>query len=368
LENLEGLTAVLDPAEWAGKRVLLTGHTGFKGAWTALVLHRLGAQVTGIALPPDCAPSLHEVLGPWTGLRSIFCDICDRARLAELVRMAAPEIVIHMAAQPLVRRSYQDPVGTIETNVMGTVNLLEALRSSTGLQAILVITSDKVYENDESGAVLTEESPLGGHDPYSASKAAVEVLSAAYARSFFAARGVHVKTARAGNVIGGGDWATDRIIPDLWRAYSEGRPAELRHPGAIRPWQHVLDPVFGYLLYLQRALADGASLPPALNFGPAPEPTRTVLQLAEGFHRELGGPPFFIVGQANASMKEKDFLSIDATLAQKTLGWRPVLDVDSAIAWTSGWYKAFRDGQDVLTYSNQQIDAYIDLARSAPRP
>jgi len=346
-----------------GCRVLLTGHTGFKGAWLALILERLGAQVSGIALAPDTTPNLYELLGPWPQLRSTICDIRDRQKLADTVAAIAPEIVIHMAAQSLVRHSYREPVATIETNVMGTVHLLEALRSVPELAAVLVITSDKVYENDDSGAVLSEAAPLGGHDPYSASKAATEIVCAAYARSFFDARGVVVKTARAGNVIGGGDWAADRLIPDLWRAHVAGRPIELRNPDATRPWQHVLDPLYGYLLYVQQAMERGAQTPRALNFGPPAEPVRNVLQVAERFADALQIPPCWTVGQPDASMKEKKLLAIDPTLARESLGWRPMLDVDSAIRWTCEWYKAFRDGSDVRAVAHQQIDRYFDLVR-----
>jgi CDP-glucose 4,6-dehydratase len=365
VESLERLAAALDREHWKGRRVLVTGHTGFKGAWAALLLQHLGARVSGIALAPDTTPSLYQLLSPWDGLESSLVDVRDRDKLTQAVARAAPEFVIHMAAQPLVRQSYRDPVETIDVNVMGTVYLLEALRPLSTVKAIVVVTSDKVYENDQSGAVLSEDSRLGGHDPYSASKAATEIVCAAYARSFFAERGVALKTARAGNVIGGGDWANDRLIPDLWRAYTHARPTELRNPGAIRPWQHVLDPVCGYLSYLHSADVAPGETPDALNFGPPPEPTRTVLQLAEQFATQWGGPPFWILGRSDAHMKERQWLSISATAAQRTLGWRAILDVDLAIGWTAEWYQAFRDGEDVRKVCQRQVELYLDLVREA---
>src|SRR5262245_12628031 len=220
----------LDAKCWRGKRVLLTGHTGFKGSWMALLLNFLGARVVGLSLDPGTRPNMYEILSPWQNLKSLRCDIRDREALWRAVDEARPEIVIHMAAQSLVRESYGDPLGTIGTNVFGTVNLLEVLRQVPDLAALLVVTSDKVYRNREGGFVFAESDPLGGHDPYSASKAAVEILTSAYARSFYDGRGIPVCTARAGNVIGGGDWAPDRLIPDLWHAFTSGRQVPLRNP------------------------------------------------------------------------------------------------------------------------------------------
>jgi len=358
------LSAGLSDEFWKNRRVLLTGHTGFKGAWTALLLDRLGAETTGIALAAPTTPSLFEILKPWRRLNSVLCDIRHREQLDEAICAANPEIVIHMAAQPLVRRSYRDPLETIETNVMGTVHLLESLRRVQGLKAVLVVTSDKVYENQKSTFPLAESSPLGGHDPYSASKAATELVAAAYARSFYADRDVAIKTARAGNVIGGGDWARDRIVPDLWRAYESKLAVELRHPEAVRPWQHVLDPLYGYLLYIER-MVDDRGLPPALNFGPGANSNTTVLQLAEHFAAALGAKDLWTVGEADEQLHENKLLNIDPSLAGITLGWRSVLDVDRAVRWTGDWYKAFRDGHVMRTVSIEQIEAYSDLLKDA---
>lgn len=354
---------MLDRDFWNGRRVLLTGHTGFKGSWMMLLLERLGAEVFGIALPPDSTPSLYEVLAPWPRVHSTFCDIREREPLDRAVRAAEPEIVLHLAAQSLVRESYRRPVDTIETNAMGTVYLLESLRAAPSLRAVLIVTSDKVYEADATTTPRSETSRLGGHDPYSASKAVAELLVDAYSRSFFADRGIAVRTARAGNVIGGGDWAADRIVPDLWRAYERRCAVELRHPRAVRPWQHVLDPLLGYLLYVQQMCRDANGLPRALNFGPATDSLTTVQKLAEDFAAALGAEHLWAIGEPDARFRESEFLAVDASLATACLGWRPGLNVDEAIRWTCEWYKAFRDGSGMRRFSHQQIDAYLELAQ-----
>ncbi len=350
---------------WNKKRILLTGHTGFKGSWIALLLESMGAEVYGVSLQPNTDPSLYEILKPWANMTSVYCDIRDRERLAETVATSAPEIVIHMAAQPLVRESYHKPVETFDSNIMGTVHLLEALRSAPNLAAVLVITSDKVYANDNSGIAMTESSPLGGHDPYSASKAATEIVTASYAKSFFSDRGIPVCTVRAGNVIGGGDWAKDRIIPDLWRAYSNNQPVELRYPEAVRPWQHVLDPIHGYLLYLEHIILSPENLPKSLNFGPPTEITRTVLDLAERFSEALGAHSLWTTEKSEELLQESKLLSIDSSLAKLHLGWKAVLDTDSTILWTCEWYKAYRDGSDMREFSNKQIKAFFELFQKA---
>ncbi|MEM0944639.1 MAG: CDP-glucose 4,6-dehydratase, partial [Pseudomonadota bacterium] len=272
----------LSPAFWRGRRVLLTGHTGFKGAWAGAWLGRMGAEVTGFALAPQTQPALFEMLD-FPG-RSIIGDLRDPAAISQAVADADPEIVIHMAAQPLVRQSYADPVETYGTNVMGTVHLLEALKPAPAGR-ILVVTSDKVYENDETGRAFAEGDRLGGHDPYAASKAATEIVVASYRRSFFAEAGVALATARGGNVIGGGDFSADRLVPDIARALAAGRPVELRNPQATRPWQHVLDCLSGYLTYLE-ALPDA---PAALNFGPAdPADALSVAEVTGAMNAALG--------------------------------------------------------------------------------
>lgn len=344
---------------WRGKRVLLTGHTGFKGSWMALVLEQLGAKVTGFALPPDTEPNLYSLLSPWNALQSHTGDVCT-AIFGGIITAAKPDIVIHMAAQPLVRRSYGKPVYTIETNVMGTVYLLEALRCAENLQAALIVTSDKVYDNREAKEAFTEEAPLGGSDPYSASKAAAEILTQSFAKSFFEARSIPVATARAGNVIGGGDWSEDRLIPDLWRAYISGTPVTLRYPEAVRPWQHVLDPTFGYLAYAEK-LATEKNIPLALNFGPADKKVRTVRVVAEQFAATLGAKNIWQPAKETPEFRESGYLAIDASLAKKTLGWSGRLEADEALRWSADWYKAYRDKQDMRAFSLQQIECYIGL-------
>lgn len=349
---------------WKNRRVLLTGHTGFKGSWTALILENMGANVVGVSLQPNTNPSLYEILIPWTNMTSLLCDIRNREQLAEVVAAADPEIVIHMAAQPLVRESYHKPVETIETNVMGTIHLLESLQLMSSLAAVLVVTSDKVYANDNSGVTMTESSSLGGYDPYSASKAATEILTSAYAQSFFANRGIPVRTVRAGNVIGGGDWAKDRLIPDLWRAYSNRQSVELRYPEAVRPWQHVLDPLYGYLLYIEHMVSTPHGIPQSLNFGPPTETIRTVLDLAERFSNSLATQPLWTIKKSDEQLHESKLLSIDSSLAQFHLGWRSMLDVDSAILWTCEWYRAFKNGENMRQFSIKQISAFFERVQN----
>lgn len=274
---------------WASQRILLTGHTGFKGSWMTLWLERLGAQVFGFALPPDQTPNLYSQLVPFATLASEFGDIRNLAALRAVVARANPTIAIHMAAQPLVRRSYDEPVQTFAINTQGTVNVLDALRAAADLRATLVITTDKVYQNSEDGRTFEEDDPLGGHDPYSASKAAAELVVRSYAQSFFEPAQKPVATARAGNVLGGGDWSEDRLVPDIWRAKHLNRTVVLRYPQSTRPWQHVLDPLAGYLIFLERLVSDPAGTPRALNFGPDDsDGEMTVAQVADCVSLGLG--------------------------------------------------------------------------------
>jgi CDP-glucose 4,6-dehydratase len=353
---------MIDRGFWQGRRVLLTGHTGFKGAWLSLWLEQLGAEVFGMALAPDTKPSLFPMLAPFAKQHSEIADLRERALVAGLVRHARPHIVIHMAAQPLVRRSYREPVATYATNVMGTVHLLDALRDNAELQVVLVITTDKVYRNDGGAQPFTERDPLGGHDPYAASKVAAEFVTASFAASYFADRGVAVATARAGNVIGGGDWALDRLIPDLWRALRAGEPLRLRYPQATRPWQHVLEPLCGYLAYIEK-LSEGGEIPRALNFGPVPGAAITVAAAAETMLQAMRSPldwrPAVYTGP---QPKEAPDLALDPSLAATTLGWRPRLDAAQALAWTAGWYRAFNDGADARALCLDQLRRYEALA------
>ena len=346
---------------WRGRRVLLTGHTGFKGAWAWAWLRRMGAEVTGFALPPETEPNLARILRLTDLPAALTGDIRDAPALDDAVRRARPQVVLHMAAQALVRRSYADPVGTFAANVTGTLNLLQALRGAEGLEATIVVTSDKVYENDGAGRAFTEDDRLGGSDPYSASKAACEIATASFARSFGAELGGPVATARAGNVIGGGDWAADRIVPDLWRAQRSGQPVALRYPEATRPWQHVLEPVAGYLDFAE-ALVGGLDAR-ALNFGPPEECPETVRAVAEAFQRAYGaGAVRGWVQAPGPHPKEAPTLAIDARRAMALLPWRPRLAAAEAIEWTAAWYAAHDRGQDMARFTEAQIAAYEERA------
>jgi len=343
---LEGLVMGPSPRFWRGKRVLLTGHTGFKGAWLALWLNRLGAEVTGLALPPETDPSLFELVTLPALVDSEFADIRRPAEVARVVRKARPDIVLHLAAQPLVRASYADPVTTYETNVMGTVHLLEALRGESGVRSVVVVTTDKVYRNPETGRPFAEDDPLGGHDPYSASKAACEIAVASYRDAFLRDRGAAVATARAGNVIGGGDWAADRLIPDAMRAWGAGKAVVIRNPQAVRPWQHVLEPLAGYLA-LAETLWDAPERAGAYNFGPDAGDMATVAQVLEiakraygfaedetAYHVEPGGP------------HEAQLLTLDNGRARAVLGMAPLWRMEEAVSRTVRWYRGQARGLD----------------------
>lgn len=355
---------MLHPKFWKNRRVLLTGHTGFKGAWMTLFLEKLGAMVFGVSLPPSTQPSLYEILAPWPRLVSYICDLREQEKLTEIIKTIDPEIVIHMAAQPLVRESYNSPVETIQTNVMGTVYLLEALRHSKKMLATLIITTDKVYLNSDCSSGLSESNPLGGADPYSASKAAVELITYSYAHSFFKALNKPLCTARAGNVVGGGDWAKDRLIPDLWRAHVNHQPIALRYPHAVRPWQHVFEPLYGYLVYLENMIMFPHRIPNALNFGPQAAQVLTVKELAKSFAETLKTEHLFTDEMEHQQIHEQIFLSIDASLAQKSIGWHSVLTVNTAIDWTCNWYAEYQNSQDMRSFSKRAISEYFELVKS----
>jgi CDP-glucose 4,6-dehydratase len=350
-----------DSGFWAAQRVLLTGHTGFKGSWASLWLEHLGAQVHGLALAPDHVPDLFSRLAPFAGATSTIADINDLAAVRAAVAAARPTLVLHMAAQPLVRRSYAEPLMTFATNVTGTANLLEALRGAPDLKAALIVTTDKVYRNGGSGRRFVETDPLGGHDPYSASKAGTEMVTAAYADSFFRKAGVAVATARGGNVVGGGDWSADRLVPDVWRALHAGTPLELRYPAATRPWQHVLDCLSGYLAFLH-SLAVRPGLPPTLNFGPAADdPPVTVAQVADTVAAALGNNSAWTKAPGDHPA-EAPALALDAGAAMRTLGWHPKLRSPEALDWSADWFRRFDAGEDPRAISLSQLSAYEALA------
>ena len=341
---------------WRGRRVLVTGHTGFKGGWLSLWLARMGAEVHGLALPPDTRPALHDLARVGAHVAGRVQDITDAAGLARAVADIAPEVVFHLAAQPLVRLSHDAPLTTFATNVMGTANLLEACRPVPGLRAIVVVTTDKVYENREWVWPYRETDPLGGKDPYSASKSAAEMAVLAWRRSYFAALGVPVVTARGGNVIGGGDWSADRLVPDLVRALAAGQPLEIRAPGSVRPWQHVLTLCHGYLDLAEAAMAGTIPGEGAWNFGPAPGDCIAVADLLARFADAGAAPAVRLVpgdGKPEARM-----LALDSAKARAELGWSPALDLAEAVDWTARWYRAAAAGADMQGETLAQIDAY----------
>jgi CDP-glucose 4,6-dehydratase len=343
---------------WRGRRVLLTGHTGFKGAWLQLMLAELGAEVTGLALAPATQPNLHDLLG--AGERSRLGDIRDPPVVAAAFAACDPEVVIHMAAQALVRESYRDPVATFATNILGTVNVLQACRAARALRCAIVVTSDKVYANDGGGRAFAEDDRLGGHDPYSNSKACAELVTGSFRDSFFAA-GPALATVRAGNVIGGGDWSADRLIPDCVRALATGEPVRLRYPAAVRPWQHVLDPLSGYLALAAALARDPRSVPTAVNFGPDPASFSPVSAVVEAFSARFGGRPGW-APDPGEHPAEAQALTLSSQRAREALGWRPRLPLAEALAWTADWYRAHAAGEDMLRYSRTQLTAYRRLA------
>lgn len=346
----------INPDFWRGKRVLLTGHTGFKGTWMALWLESLGAQVSGFGLVPETEPSLFALLSPWEGIRSTIGDVRDGAAIKREVAEADPQIVIHMAAQALVLRSYREPVDTVATNVMGTVNLMEALREAKNLEVALIITSDKVYQNTDDGDAFVEDAPLGGDDPYSASKGCQEIITHAWAKSYYVDSDVVIATARAGNVIGGGDFSEDRLITDIYRALAAGEKLTLRSPDATRPWQHVLDLNAGYLMYVEHLATKYKDTPLSMNFGPPPGPSSTVGAITQMMMAALGQDMDPDIQPSK--LKEKTLLSVDAKLAREVLGWNAKLDVEDTVRITADWYGAFLNGADAKEITMRQLKDY----------
>ena len=351
---------------YRGKSVLVTGHTGFKGSWLALWLHELGAKVTGFSLPPNTEPNHFDLIGLRNMVRHIEGDIRDLEAVNQAFAIARPEFVFHLAAQPIVRESYDDPKTTFDTNIGGTVNVLEAIRHYPSVKAAVVVTSDKCYENKEWAWGYRENDPLGGHDPYSASKGATEIVCAAYLRSYFAkkSQGPHpgFATARAGNVIGGGDWAKDRIVPDCVRALSKGKPIIVRNPKATRPWQHVLDPLSGYLLLCKQLRINPDVFSGAWNFGPQTANQITVVQLAERFITVWGSGTIQTTQIKGKPSHEAHLLHLSIDKAAFELKWQPVLDSSSSIDWTVEWYKSWHQTKDKhQDLSIQQIRKFSDL-------
>ena len=355
-------------AAYGGRRVLVTGHTGFKGSWLTLWLAELGAEVTGYALAPDTSPALFERVGAATRCHSIIADVCDLARLTAVVREARPEVILHLAAQPLVRRSYQQPLETLQTNVLGTAHLLEAIRAAGRPCAVVVVTSDKCYENRERLDGYREDEAMGGHDVYSMSKGAAELVVASWRRSFFhparlAQHGVALATARAGNVVGGGDWARDRIVPDAIAALAAGRPIPVRNPHGVRPWQHVLEPLGGYLLLGARLLGpQAAAHAEPFNFGPRLEEARPVREVVEALISEWGSGSWDDQHDPQA-LHEAGLLRLDIGKAASRLGWTPRWHFAETFKRTVTWYRAFHAGappDELAALCRTQINEYLE--------
>jgi CDP-glucose 4,6-dehydratase len=358
VEDLE-----MNSSFWAGKRVFLTGHTGFKGSWLSLWLQSLGAEVTGFALNPPTKTNLFEIANVVSGMHSVVGDIRDLDNLKKAMKVANPDILIHMAAQPLVRYSYSNPVETYATNVMGTVHVLEAARGNKNIKAILNVTSDKCYDNKEIDRAYREDEPMGGFDPYSNSKGCAELVSMAYRNSFFniekyKEHGVALATARAGNVIGGGDWAEDRLIPDFIRAIEAKQKVSIRNPHAIRPWQHVLEPLQGYLMLCQKLYENGPSFSQSFNFGPDEKDAKNVEWIARGLIKTWGEGASYEVASNVSSLHEAHFLKLDCSKAQKELRWQPKWDIDVALDKICAWHKAYLNGEDMHYYSLNDIKMY----------
>jgi CDP-glucose 4,6-dehydratase len=354
---------MLNRSFWKGRRVFLTGHTGFKGSWLSIWLSQLGADVTGYALEAPTSPSLFEQAAVSTCVRSICGDIRDYPKLKSAIADSRPETIIHMAAQSVVRRSYEDPIETYSSNVMGTVHLLEAVRQLGQPSTIVNITSDKCYENKEWAWGYRENDSLGGHDPYSNSKACAELVTSAFCDSYFHNNGHHVAvaTARAGNVIGGGDWTRDQLIPDLMRAFLGAKPCLIRSPAAIRPWQFVLEPLRGYLLLAERLAENPSAFGAAWNFGPVEGDARPVSWIAERLVK-LWGPGAAWCSDAATHPHEARYLKLDVSRARTDLGWQPVLPLAAALDWTLTWYRAFHTGADLRRLTRAQIEEYETIS------
>ena len=365
---MEGL--VLDPDFWSGRRVLVTGHTGFKGTWLSLWLADMGADVLGIALKPATVPNLFDLVRIEPRIRSFLVDVNDRPAIEEIFSEHRPEIVMHLAAQSLVRLSYRQPVETFTTNVVGVVTLLDVVRATPGVRAVVVVTSDKCYENMEWDWGYREADVLGGRDPYSASKGCAEIAAAAMRKSFFAPHRLNghparIATVRAGNVVGGGDWAEDRLVPDIVRGcFGPEGTVMLRNPDSVRPWQHVLEPLCGYLEIAEKLVTAPEGFDQGWNLGPEPSDDRSVLEVARSMIAALGRGQI-VRAQAADIRHEARILRLDCAKAKMHLNWRPQLRFDSTIDMTSRWYKAWYEGEDMTEFTRSQIAAYMQLIRSS---
>jgi CDP-glucose 4,6-dehydratase len=357
MEDVGLIMRNVNPAFWQGKRVFLTGHTGFKGSWLSLWLQSMGAEVRGLSLDPPTEPALFNVANVAKGIDHQVADIRDYDKTRSLMAAFKPEIVIHMAAQPLVRLSYQRPIETYATNVMGTVHLLEAARHTGSVRAIVNITTDKCYENKEWVWGYREDEPMGGHDPYSNSKGCAELVSSAYRKSFLKPEGIAMATARAGNVIGGGDWALDRLVPDILRALEKRQPVLIRNPHAIRPWQHVLEPLSGYLLLAESLYEQGHTDAEGWNFGPREEDSQPVQWIVDLLCKEWGNDATWIL-QSGDHPHEANFLKLDISKARQRLQWAPQWSLQTALSHITEWHKAWLAGHNMQDMCHQQISQY----------
>ncbi|MBT4162279.1 MAG: CDP-glucose 4,6-dehydratase [Gammaproteobacteria bacterium] len=348
---------MVNPAAWSGKKVLVTGHTGFKGSWLCHWLADMGAEVTGYALLPTSAHALFDCIDLNDRVSSIIADINDEKRLSEVVRECSPDVVFHLAAQSLVRLGYQNPVETFTTNVVGTANVLNALQAVDHACDVVIITSDKCYLNTGEADFFAEDDPLGGYDPYSASKACAEIVTASFRQSYFEKGQIGVSSARAGNVIGGGDWADDRLIPDMIRAWGDNKPLKVRNPGAVRPWQHVLEPLSGYLMLAEKMRIDPESRR-AWNFGPRDEDMIPVMEVLKKVQATC--PEIEFECTSDNGPHEAAILKLDSTRARRDLGWEPRWCVDDAVNETMAWYRAWRAGNDMVELTSAQISRYCE--------
>lgn len=366
----------MNPAFWAGKKVLITGQTGFKGSWLALWLQQLGAEVTGIALDPPTTPSLYQLANVAQGMESYIADIQDLASVEQIMRQTRPEVVIHMAAQALVKQSYRNPIETYTTNVMGSLHVLEAIRKTPSVRSVVMVTTDKCYDNKEWPWGYRENDPMGGFDPYSSSKGCMELLVASYRSSYFTNHHTAIATARAGNVIGGGDWAEDRLIPDIIKSFQGGQAVSIRNPQAIRPWQHVLEPLAGYLTLAEKLYTHGAEYAEAWNFGPNAESAKPVSWIVKNLAYHWGSDAEWQIDESEHA-HEAHFLKLDCSKAQARLQWLPHWTLDNALRKIVEWHKKLLNGADARSLTLANINEFSrlngvflpndSLQKSAPR-
>jgi len=354
----------MDSQFWKEKKVLLTGHTGFKGSWLSLWLQKVGTNLIGYSKSIPTEPSLFESANVENGMTSIIGDVCDYPKLENTIKEFKPEIVIHMAAQSILPESYKTPIETYETNVMGTVNLLESVRKTGGVRVILNVTSDKCYQNTKSSGSYKEDDPMGGYDPYSSSKGCAELVTTSFRNSFFnptnySNHGVALASARAGNVIGGGDWAPFRLIPDFMRSMLDGKTFMIRHPNAVRPWQYILDPLNGYLLLTEKLWTQGPDFSEGWNFGPSEKDVKPVKWIIENLSKSWEAE--INVQQNTNDFHEENFLNLDSSKARKNLGWSTKMELGTALEWTSNWYKQYQQKSDLRKFTEKQIDSYVSI-------